>query len=169
MNNSLNSLIKTYFETDESTDYSSDGEWKIATGGNDLVAEIYHVEEEDEVPVCGIIDHYDGYDVQAYQNTDLCLNTRNDVISALRDIDMIVRSKSQFVQELKGFNRTNDKNGNAVLKAFYKNGTSEIIRGGRVNDFYIHYGVRSSDYNKRYDSESGLQKSHFDSKNTIER
>ncbi len=62
-------------------------------------------------------------------------------------------------ENLKGFNRANDTNGNAVLKAFYKDGTSEIIRGGRVTEFYIKYGVKSSDYNKSYKTIDGLRQS----------
>ena len=169
MNKSLTSLIKTYFETDESTEYSSDGEWKIATGGYDLVAEIYHVENREEVPVCGIIDHWDGYDVQAYQSTDLCLNTRNEVISALREMDMVVHKPSEFIKDLKGFNSATDINGNTVLKAFYTNGTAEIIRGNRVSDFYAHYNIQESNSNKKYKSVDSLRRSKLNLEKTEER
>ncbi len=169
MNNSLSSLIKTYFETDETTEYSPNGEWKITTGGYDLVAEIYHVENGEEVPVCGIIDAWSGYEVQAYQSDEISINAKNDVINALRDMDMKVHTPSEFAKELKGFNRTNDTNGNAVIKAFYKGGTAEIIRGGRVNDFYKHYNVKASDYNKKYSSVDSLRKSKMPTEKSEER
>lgn len=169
MNKSLTSLIKTYFETDESTEYSPNGEWKIATGGYDLVAEIYHVENGFEEPVCGIIDHWNGYNVQAYQSGEFYTNVKNDVIYALKDMDMVVHTPPEFIKDLKGFNSAADKNGNTVLKAFYKGDTAEIIRGNRVKDFYAHYNVQESDSNKTYKSVDSLRGSKLDSNKVEER
>lgn len=63
------------------------------------------------------------------------------------------------MKELLKFNRANDINGNAVLKAFYKDGTTEIIRGGKVEEFYRDHRVTWSDRNKFYKSLSGLYQS----------
>jgi len=63
------------------------------------------------------------------------------------------------MKKLIKFNRTNDINGNAIIKAFYSDNTTEIIRGGAVNDFYIKNNVTWSSYNKSYKSIAGLRNS----------
>lgn len=63
------------------------------------------------------------------------------------------------MKKLIKFNRTNDINGNAIIKAFYSDHTTEIIRGGAVNDFYIKYNTTWSGYDKSYKSISGLRNS----------
>lgn len=63
------------------------------------------------------------------------------------------------MKKLVKFNRTNDINGNAVIKAFYSDNTTEIIRGGAVNDFYIKNNITWSSYDKSYKSISGLRNS----------
>lgn len=75
----------------------------------------------------------------------------------------------RFPKELKGFNRANDINGNAVLKAFYKDGTNELIRDGRVQDFYERYNVKFNDYHKSYKSVDTLRTSNIKSNINIER
>lgn len=67
--------------------------------------------------------------------------------------------KETFPKDLKGFNRSNDINGNAVLKAFYKDGSTEMVRGGKVEDFYQRYNKSWSDREKFYKTIDGLRKS----------
>lgn len=52
-------------------------------------------------------------------------------------------------KEIKKIHSANDRNGNKILKVFYKDNTTEIIRGGHVYDFPIIN-------DKHYKSLSGL-------------
>lgn len=56
-------------------------------------------------------------------------------------------------KELKKVYSANDRNGNKVLKVFYVDGTSEIVRGGNVYQFPIindkHYKSLSGLYGSR--------------------
>lgn len=63
------------------------------------------------------------------------------------------------MKTLTKFNSTVDINGNSVVKAFYSDNTTEIIRGGAVQDFYIRHGVKWNDREKFYKSISGLRNS----------
>lgn len=71
--------------------------------------------------------------------------------------------KEVFPKDLKGFNRANDINGNAVIKAFYKDGSTEMIRGSKVEDFYQRYDKSWTDRNKAYKTVDGLRKSSLNS------
>ena len=66
--NELRKIIDRFFFESDLTIESDNNEWKIASGGYDLVAEIYH----NNIPVCGIIYAIEGYEVEDYQeNSDI--------------------------------------------------------------------------------------------------
>lgn len=92
-----------------------------------------------------------------------------NLINAVNEqFDKDITKEVTFPKELKGFNRSNDVNGNAVIKAFYKDNTSEMIRGGKVMDFCARYGVKTTDYNKSYKTVDGLRNSSLKSAKSIE-
>lgn len=74
---SLRDVVDRFFSEDNTVIETPDGEWRIAAGGYDLVAEIYH----NNTPVCGITNAVGGYEVNPYQgNTDI-VKTVTDVLA----------------------------------------------------------------------------------------
>jgi len=73
----LRELIDRFISEGSSDIETPDGEWRIAEGGYDLVAEIYH----NNTPVCGIINAIGGYEVNAYQGDADIVQTVTDVLT----------------------------------------------------------------------------------------
>ena len=72
----LRDIVDRFFSEDGSVIETPNGEWRIANGGYDLVAEIYH----NSTPVCGIINAVGGYEVKAYQGDTDVVQTAIDVL-----------------------------------------------------------------------------------------
>ena len=58
----VSQIVDEFFTSDSKVVESSDGKWRIALGGYDLVAEIY----KDNTPVCGVINNAEGYEIKPY-------------------------------------------------------------------------------------------------------
>lgn len=74
---SLRDIVDRFFSEDNTVIETPDGEWRIAAGGYDLVAEIYH----NNTPVCGIINAVGGYEVNPYQGDTDIVKTVTDVLA----------------------------------------------------------------------------------------
>ncbi|MBQ8941120.1 MAG: DEAD/DEAH box helicase family protein [Firmicutes bacterium] len=80
----LSNIVDRFFSDENSVIESNSGEWKIANGGYDLVAEIYH----NNIPVCGIINAVGGYEVDDYQNNPDVVRTVINVLKS-KNIEVI--------------------------------------------------------------------------------
>ena len=89
---SLRDIVDRFFSEDTSVIETPDGEWRIAEGGYDLVAEIYH----NNTPVCGIINAIGGYEVNAYQGDADIVQTVTDVLT---EHGIIVISSAEDISE----------------------------------------------------------------------
>ena len=89
---SLRDIVDRFFSEDTSVIETPDGEWRIAEGGYDLVAEIYH----NNTPVCGIINAIGGYEVNAYQGDADIVQTVTDVLT---EHGIIVISSAEYISE----------------------------------------------------------------------
>ncbi len=76
----LKDIVDRFFSGDDTVIESPDGEWKIANGGYDLVAEIYH----NGIPVCGVINDLGTYEVEAYNS---------DVEDAVKTVTDVLKNK----------------------------------------------------------------------------
>lgn len=72
----LRDIVDRFFSSDSSVIETPDGEWRIANGGYDLVAEIYH----NNTPVCGIVNAVVEYEVEAYQGDNDVVKTVTNVL-----------------------------------------------------------------------------------------
>ena len=89
---SLSDIVERFLSGDDSVIETPDGEWKIANGGYDLVAEIYH----NNIPVCGIINDIDGYQVNDYHNDDDVAQT---VANAVKKCGIQVTNEQDIFEE----------------------------------------------------------------------
>lgn len=102
--NEIQDIVERFFANNEPTITSKSGKWEIKKGGYDLVAEIY----ENNLPVCGILNSVNGYEVNSYNRDLETKATAESVRSTMIDLNLEVadnykKIKSKSVDDSDGF------------------------------------------------------------------
>ena len=95
----VSQIVDEFFTSDSKVVESSDGKWRIALGGYDLVAEIY----KDNTPVCGVINNAEGYEIKPYnEESKTIVETVSNVLSE-QGINVVNRHGSDVDEAVSQF------------------------------------------------------------------
>ena len=95
----VSQIVDEFFTSDSKVVESSDGKWRIALGGYDLVAEIY----KDNTPVCGVINNAEGYEIKPYnEEGKTIVETVSNVLSE-QGINVVNRHGSDVDEAVSQF------------------------------------------------------------------
>lgn len=97
MNKPLQNIINKFFEGNEGVYETRNGEWSIANGGYDLVAEIYHGRE----PVLDIINDIGGYEVKCFERNNIGYDAMSATVSVLDKQGINIVNKDEVKSFLK--------------------------------------------------------------------